>query len=230
MTNCIIIDDEPLARQLIQTYIDETPDLTCLGSFQTAVEGFSALHQHKVDVIFLDIQMPGITGLSFIKSLKVSPKVIFVTAYTDHAVDAFELDALDYLVKPVTFERFLKAVQKIDPYKLNHSAAQIVTPDISYIFLKVDRRLVKVDLLSMVYIESWGDYLKVHTTDKTYITYMTFAKLQSLLPGSGFIRIHRSTIINTAHIKFVEGNIVNIGKTELAIGQTYREGLVKTLS
>jgi two-component system LytT family response regulator len=230
MTNCIIVDDEPLARQLLQSYIDQTPDLTCLGSYQTAVEAFSALHQHSIDVIFLDIEIPGITGLNFIKSLKVSPKVIFVTAYAEHAVEAFELDAADYLVKPVTFERFFKAVQKINPHKLNNNTSSLVTHDVSYIFLKVDRRLIKIDLSSIVYVESLGDYLKVHTVDQTYITYMTFAKLQALLPGSRFIRIHRSTIVNTACIKFVEGNIVNIGSRELPIGQTYRDELVKKLT
>src|SRR5882724_5224629 len=108
MINCILVDDEPLARQLLESFISQVPEMHCIGSYQTAVEAFAALHQHPVDVIFLDIEMPGITGLNFIRSLKTNTKVIFITAYTEYAVDAFEIDAIDYLVKPVTFERFLK--------------------------------------------------------------------------------------------------------------------------
>lgn len=230
MTNCIIVDDEPLAKQLIQSYIDQIPDLTCLGSFDTAVEAFSALHQHRIDVIFLDIEMPGITGLNFIKSLKVSPKIVFVTAYTEHAVEAFDLDAADYLIKPVTFERFFKAFQKITLIKTNDQTFNLTINKVPYIFLKVDRRLIKIDLSSIIYIESFGDYLKVHTVTQLYVTYMTFAKLLNLLPALDFIRIHRSTIVNTCYIKFIEGNIVNIGNRELPIGQTYREGLVNKIS
>ncbi len=230
MINCIVVDDEPLARQLIESYIDQLPDLQSIGNYQTAIEAFAALHQHQVDVIFIDIEMPGITGLNFIKSLKICPKVIFITAYTEYAVDAFEINAIDYLVKPVTFERFLKAVQRVG---LNENLPELVqqqTLNLSYIFLKVDKRLVKVDLSSIVHIEGLGDYLKVHTTHQTYVTYMKLGKLESLLPTSMFIRIHRSSIVNTSFIQFIEGNVVKVNNTDFAIGQTYREGLLKKLN
>ena len=229
MINCIVVDDEPLARQLIESYINQLPGLACLGSFSSAIEAFAALHQFQVDVIFIDIEMPGITGLNFIKSLKIAPKVIFITAYAEYAVDAFEIDAIDYLVKPVTFERFLKAVQRVE---LNENLPELLqqqTLNLSYIFLKVDKRLVKIDLSSIVHIEGLGDYLKVHTTHQTYVTYMTLGKLESLLPASVFIRIHRSSIVNSSFIQFIEGNHVSVNNTDLAIGQTYRENLIRKL-
>ena len=229
MINCIVVDDEPLARQLIISYIDQVPDMQCLGSYQSAVEAFAALHQHRIDVIFIDIEMPGITGLNFIRSLKTHPKVIFITAYTEYAVDAFEIEATDYLVKPVVFERFLKAVQKIGLIENATTSVNQQAQDISSIFLKVDRRLVKIDLSAIIYIEGLGDYLKVHTTEQTYVTYMALGKLEALLPISKFIRIHRSTIINKSFIKFLEGNFVRINDLDLSIGLTYREGLLKSL-
>lgn len=229
MINCIVVDDEPLARQLILSYIDQVPDMQCLGSCQTAIEAFAALHQHQVDVIFIDIEMPGISGLNFIKSLKTHPKVVFITAYTEYAVEAFEIEATDYLVKPVMFERFLKAVQKIGLIKNEQVSSSPHAQEISSIFLKVDRRLVKVDLASIIYIEGLGDYLKVHTTDQTYVTYMPLGKLEALLPGSKFIRIHRSTIINRGRIQFIEGNYVRVNGIDLPIGLTYKEGVLKSL-
>ena len=229
MINCIVVDDEPLARELILSYIDQLPNLQCMGSYQTAIEAFAALHQYQVDVIFIDIEMPGVTGLNFIKSLKTHPKVVFITAYTEYAVEAFEIEATDYLVKPVMFERFLKAIQKIDLNKNEPQHAQQQTADISSIFLKVDKRLVKVDLVSIIYIEGLGDYLKVHTIDQTYVSYMALGKLEVLLPASKFIRIHRSTIINKSLIQFVEGNFIRINNLDLSIGLTYREALLKSL-
>src|SRR5688572_8682025 len=227
MINSIIVDDEPLARQLIGSYIDQIPGIKLSGSYSSAIEAFGALHDQPIDLVFLDIEMPGINGLNFIRSLKAPPKVIFITAYTEYAVDAFETEAVDYLVKPVTFERFLKAVQRTGLNKNDQAAA--ATPDITDIFLKVDRRLVKISLAEILYVEGFGDYLKVHTSGHTYITYMTMTKLESLLPVSKFIRIHRSTIVNTYYIKYIEGNFVKLNDLELNIGQTYREGLIKRL-
>ncbi len=229
MINCIVVDDEPLARQLIVSYIDQVPDMQCSGSYQSAVEAFAALHEHQIDVIFIDIEMPGITGLNFIRSLKTHPKVIFITAYTEYAVDAFEIEATDYLVKPVIFERFLKAVQKIGLNKNEPVPVNLQATEISGIFLKVDRRLVRVDLASIIYIEGLGDYLKVHTVGQTYVTYMALGKLEALLPASKFIRIHRSSIINKSRIQFIEGNFVRINDVDLSIGLTYRESLLENL-
>lgn len=226
MINCIIVDDEPLARQLIESYTNQVPGIKLLGSFSTSAEAFTALHEQMIDLIFLDIEMPGINGLSFIRSLKAPPKVIFTTAYTDYAVDAFEIEAIDYLVKPVTFERFLRAVQRIELTKNDRPAEGAA--DITDIFLKIDRRLVRIPLAQIFYVEGFGDYLKVHTSDCIYVSYMTLTKLESLLPAT-FIRIHRSTIVNTHYIKYIEGNFIKLNDLELTIGQTYREGLIKRL-
>jgi DNA-binding LytR/AlgR family response regulator len=172
--------------------------------------------------------MPGITGLNFIRSLKKTPAVVFITAYTQYAVDAFEIDAIDYLVKPVTMERFLKTVRKILPSQDQHTTAQ-QRPDISSIFLEVDKRLVRIDLDSIIYAEGLGDYLKVHCTDQTITVYMSLGKLETLLPGQQFIRIHRSTIVNKQFIRFIESNFVRINETDLPIGLTYRDRLLKSL-
>ena len=228
MINCIIVDDEPLARQLLAGYIGQLPYLNCTAVCQSAVEAFAVLHQQKVDVIFLDIEMPGITGINFLRSLKTAPKVIFTTAYPNYAVDAFEIEAVDYLLKPITFERFVKAVQKLSANGGELSGKSSVEPN-THIFLKVDRRLVKVDFIDVIYIEAYGDYLKVHTPERTYITYMTLGKIEQILPSSTFIRIHRSTIINKSFIKFIEGNFVCVNDINLPIGLTYRDSLLENL-
>lgn len=233
MTTCIVVDDEPLARQLLEGYIGQTPGLKCIGVCQSAVEAFGLLHEHKVDVMFLDIQMPGITGVNFLRSLKNAPKVIFTTAYSDYAVDAFELEAIDYLLKPITFERFIKAVQKVNPKKdetLPEATYAPATDDNNYIFLKVDRRLIKINHADIIYIEGYGDYLKVHTAGQTYVTYMTFNKIEQLLPPARFLRIHRSTMVNSDYIRFIEGNFLRVQDQDLAIGQSYREKLLGRLN
>lgn len=228
MINCIVVDDEPLARQLIVSYIVQTQGLKFLGEYQSAVEAFAALHMHQVDVIFIDIEMPGVNGLNFIRSLKNVPKVVFITAYAEFAVDAFEVDAVDYLLKPVTIDRFLKTAAKIIPGH-NHQARQ-KQQVISSIFLKVDKRLLRIDIDDIIYAESIGDYLKVHCTSETHVTYMTLGKLEALLPGDRFVRIHRSTLVNIVHIRFIEGNFVRIKETDFPIGLTYRDTLLKSLS
>jgi DNA-binding LytR/AlgR family response regulator len=228
MIKCIIVDDEPLARELLQGYIEQLPELELLGSYASAVEAFSALHQVQVDLMFLDIAMPGINGISFVKSLKSTPSIVFVTAYTEHAVEAFDLDVADYLVKPVTFERFLKAVQKTGTR--GHDVASHSLPqERDHLFLKVDRRLIRVEFTAIEYIEALGDYLKVHTPRQVFVTYMALGKIERLLPKN-FLRIHRSTIINVAYIQFIEGNMVHLTSKVLSMGQSYREGVLKMLS
>lgn len=226
MINCIIVDDEPLARELLASYVDQLPYLNCISICQGAVEAFAVLHQQKVDVVFLDIEMPGITGINFLRSLKTAPKVIFTTAYPNYAVDAFEIEAIDYLLKPITFERFVKSVQKLNTNGRETTAGHNSSQQLTHLFLKVDRRLVKADFKEIIYIEAFGDYLKVHTPERTYTTYMTMGKIEELLPAAAFTRIHRSTIINKSCIKFIEGNFVCVNDVHLSIGLTYKEGLL----
>jgi DNA-binding LytR/AlgR family response regulator len=229
MIRCIIVDDEPLARELLVSYIDQLPNVTCIAVCQGAIQAFTVLHEQQVDLMFLDIQMPGITGLNFLKSIKNTPKVIFTTAYMEHAVEAFELEAVDYLLKPITLERFIKAVQKASPKKEEQSEALAKGNENNYIFLKVDKRLVKIDHHDIIYAEGLGDYIKVYTPTQTYTTYLTMTKLEALLPAHNFVRIHRSYIINLAHIQYLEGNFVRINNIDLPIGLTYKDGLTQKL-
>jgi len=229
MISCIIVDDEPLARELLAGYIEQLPNLGCVAVCQSALQAFTVLHEQQVDLMFLDIQMPGITGLNFLKSIKNPPKVIFTTAYMEHAVEAFELEAIDYLLKPITLERFIKAVQKVSPKKEEYAEAASKNSGNNYIFLKVDKRLVKIDHAEIIYIESLGDYIKVFTATQTYVTYLTMNKLEGLLPAHKFARIHRSFIINLDHIQYVEGNFIRVNNNDLPIGLTYKDGLAQRL-
>jgi len=229
MIRCVVIDDEPLARQLIVSYIDQVAELTYLGGYDSPVAALANMQSHTIDAVFLDIDMPGINGIDFARSFKHMPKVIFITAHAEFAVQAFDIAAVDYLVKPVSFERFVQAVQKLIQPGVREEEQNKQVPA-SCIFIKVDKRLVKVDYASIRYIEAMGDYLKVRTTDSTLISYMPIGKMESLLPSSRFIRIHRSTIVHLNFIEYIEGNVVVIGGEHLAIGLTYREELMKRLN
>lgn len=228
MISCIIIDDEPLARQLLQGYIDEIPMLNCIAICKSAMEAFAVLQSQKVDLMFLDINMPGITGLNFLKSLNDPPAVIFTTAYAEHAVEAFELEALDYLLKPITPERFLKSIQKYNSKKAISSVSP--QPNSTSIFLKVNKRLVKINFSEILYIEALGDYLKVITKEETLVTHSTINKIAALLPDTMFIRIHRSFICATAAIKYLEGNQIQVsGGMNLPVGATYKDALLSRM-
>lgn len=231
---CMIIDDEPLARQLIESHCRQMGNIEMVASCKSALDAFQVLHDGSaIDLMFLDIQMPGITGLSFLKSLKEPPKVIFTTAYTDHAVEAFELEALDYLVKPITFERFFKAVQRASGKSATAGTALSAAPAPTgpeAIFLKVNRRLLRIELQDIQYMESLGDYVKVFTDKGMEVCYTTLHKLEELLPELLFLRVHRSYMISLQRINFLEGNFVKIGDTDIPIGQTYKETLMKRLN
>jgi DNA-binding LytR/AlgR family response regulator len=228
MTTCLIIDDEPLARQLLESHVRQVKTLQVVGTCETAIEAFELLHREQIDLLFLDIQMPGITGLNFLKSLKNPPKVIFTTAYMEYAVEAFELEAVDYLLKPITFERFIKAIQKIGTQKEAHPIPQSQPSD-EAIFIKVQKRLLRIAYPDIFYIEGFGDYIKVVTTNTVHTSYSTLNKIAELLPEQQFMRIHKSFIINLRHIQFVEGNLVRILDKELPLGVTYKDALYKKL-
>lgn len=229
MIRCVIIDDEPLARQLMESHVRQVKNLELVAVCETAMEAFELLHQDKLDLLFLDIQMPGITGLNFLKSLKSPPAVIFTTAYMEYAVEAFELDAIDYLLKPVTFERFLKAVQKAGVGKETAIATPPVTSEDPAIFLKVEKRLLRIPHADIYYIEALGDYVKVITTGGPHISYTSLNKIAGLLPEHLFFRIHKSFIVNLSRVQFVEQNLVRILDKELPVGVTYKDALYKKL-
>jgi two-component system, LytTR family, response regulator len=230
--SCIIVDDEPMARDVIRRYIEQVPMLRLEAEFGNAIDASIFLHDHAIDMIFLDIQMPQLSGTEFIRTLRKVPKVIFTTAHKQYAYEGFELDAIDYLLKPVRFDRFLKAVNKALPQKYADETGTINPgeenkPAASFIFLRVDRKMVKVLLDDILYIESDKDYVKLFTEKGFIITRQTIASVEAMLSASRFARIHRSYIVSLQKIKSFTSETVEIDNKELPIGKLYRNGFMK---
>ena len=231
MLRCIAVDDEPLALELLEDNIGKVPYLELVASCSNAMEAIKLLQEQSVDLIFLDIQMPGLTGLQFIQSLNERPMIILITAYEKFALEGFNYDAVDYLVKPVSFERFLKACNKAwELHQLKTNPKETTTtksPD--YIFVNVDYSLLKVVLDDVMWIEGLKDYIKIHlkSSAKPVITRMTMKSLEELLPGNRFIRIHKSYIAAMDFITAVRKSAVMIGPLELPVSDTYQETLMK---
>jgi len=226
---CIIIDDEPLAITVIKNHIEKVGGFTLLGGFTNALDALKVLHREKVDLMFLDIQMPGINGLEFFKAIPQPPKVIFTTAFRNYAAEAFDVDALDYLVKPIPFERFLKAVNKFLEQQtvIPKQDAEELLKD--FIILKSDKKNFKVKLDDILYIESLDDYVKVHTKEKTLVCYLRLSGIENLLGSTRFARIHRAYIVNLRHITVFTHCSVEIDSKQIPIGRNYRDGVVKLL-
>lgn len=230
---CLIVDDEPLAQDILETYVQKVPDLELVGKCPNAVEARQILKTEKIDLLFLDIQMPEITGLDFMKSLNNPPNVIFTTAYANYAVEGFNLNAVDYLLKPISFDRFLKAINKIEN-KLGTSVnsggqeANSNEPD-DYVFVKTDKKMVKVKYKEIQYIEGLKDYVMIYTVDGRHITLMTMKSLQEQLPDRMFKRVHKSYIISVDKINAVVGHMVEIdGASKLIpIGNSYKDDFFK---
>jgi len=231
MLRCIAVDDEPLALELLEDNISKVPYLQLAAKCSNAMEAIKVLQAETVDLIFLDIQMPGLTGLQFIQSLSIRPMIILITAYEKYALEGFNLNVVDYLVKPVSFERFVKACNKAwELYQLKTISKETAvgkSPD--YIFVNVDYSLLKVVLSDIIWIEGLKDYIKIHlkSTSRPVITRMTMKSIEELLPGNRFIRIHKSYIIAVAFITAVRKSIVTIGAEELPVSETYQEALMK---
>ena len=228
-TRCLVVDDEPMARDVLRRYIEKVPTLQLAAECSSAIDALLFLQNNHIDLIFLDIRMPELLGTEFVQSLHNPPKIIFTTAFREYALDGFELDAVDYLLKPVRFERFLRAVNKAFPKKTadqgDGEASRKTGTD--FIYLRVDRKLVKILLAEILYIESARDYVKVFTNDKNYITRQTISSVEAMLSGNEFIRIHRSYIISVRKIKSFTNELVEIGNQELPIGKFYRNSFMK---
>jgi DNA-binding LytR/AlgR family response regulator len=218
---CLIIDDEPAARDILRSYISDTEELELVGVCKDALEARKMLKETEPDLIFLDINMPRLTGIEFLKSLNNPPKVIFTTAYSEHALEGFELDAVDYLLKPFSFERFLKAIDKVQRSMSKVSATE------EFVTIKADGKLYRIGYEEILYAESQGDYLTIHTLHKTLTFYETMKNFLDQLQDFEFTRIHRSFLIAMTKVEYVEGNIVKIGGKELPIGQSYKEAFLK---
>ena len=232
---CIIIDDEPLALDVLENYIQALDYLELQAKCTNAIEAINFLKHNKTDLLFLDIQMPKLTGIDFLKTLQHPPSVIFTTAYSEYALLGYDLNVLDYLLKPISFERFVIAVNKYHANTAYESLPSLITTantfnqDESFIYLKADKKMIKVFLRDICYIESLKDYVKVKTTDKQIITYQKISYLEEKLPDDKFIRIHRSYIIAIDKIKSFNATTIEIGQEELPIGRIYKNEVMKLL-
>ncbi len=224
---CLIVDDEPLALDVLEGYIQKVPSLQLVARCSNAMEAMKALRKNEVHILFLDIQMPEISGLDFLKSLKNPPAVIFTTAYSEYAIDGFNLDAVDYLLKPISFDRFLKAVNKTTALLSHEGAERESVKDNDHIFVKSDKKLIKIGLDEILYIEGLKDYVMIFTPAARIITLMTMKTLEEKLPSDRFVRIHRSYIISLDKMKSVTGNSVDIMGKSIPIGKLYRDPFMK---
>ena len=225
---CIIIEDEPLAQNILKKYISDHPSIELVAICDDALKAQTILTQQNIQLLFLDINLPKLSGINFIKTLIHPPLVIFTTTYPEFAVEGFELNAVDYLLKPFSFERFLKAVNKVIE-KLNTPVQNNIGGNNSFIFLKADKKNHKVDLETIHYIEAIGDYMKVITDAGQLIVNETMKKMQEELPASLFIRVHKSFIISRSKIRFIEGNFVQVADKNIPIGATYRNELLVSI-
>ena len=221
-TRCIIVDDEPLAVALLADYIQKTPGLETVLRTTHVLEALQAVQEGKADLVFLDIQMPELTGIQFMKIIRNSCKVILTTAYPQYALEGYEYDVIDYLLKPITLDRFLIATQKAKD-RLFAPVPPAAPPSIQHIFLKTEYRIQRVDLSSIFYIEALRDYIAVHTPAGRILSLESMKNMETMLPDDQFIRIHKSYIINRDKIDFIERGRVVINKEYLPIGDTYKD-------
>jgi DNA-binding LytR/AlgR family response regulator len=239
MINTIIVDDEPLAREVMETHIRKVPELNLVKSCSNALEANEALKASDIDLMFLDIQMPQLTGIDFLKTLSKPPLVIFTTAYPNYALEGFELDALDYLLKPISLDRFMKAVNKaVDQIELQRAGSSASAgPEVSsedFIFVKADKKLVKIKYDDIIYIEGLKDYVIIRLEKSRVITLQTMKSLEAKLPSQLFQRIHRSYIVSIDKINAIVGNMVEVQEKgqakHLPIGKNYRENLLEIIN
>jgi len=223
---CIIVDDEPIARKILQEFVEQVPFLESAGQFENALKAEAWLQANKADIMFLDIEMPKRSGLDYLKQFTIEPLVILTTAFPQYALDGYELDIVDYLLKPVAFNRFLKAVQKAKEFaELRDAATPQTLP--SWIFVRSDKRIEKIELKDILYIESLGNYVNIYTDNKKILAYLTLKGLESQLPAMEFLKIHQSFLVNCSRIEAIEGNTVLIKDKTLPVSRNYRDALMQ---
>jgi DNA-binding LytR/AlgR family response regulator len=225
--NCLIVDDEPIARDILKNYCSFFPEINVVGFCSNVLEAKSILNTEKVDIMFLDINMPVIDGLSFIKTLKSKPRIVLTTAYKEYAAEAFDLDVADYLVKPFSLDRFMVALDKVRETQFTKPPQN--TDEESHLFIRAEGKIYKVVLNEILYGEAHGNYTLIVTQDITLKSPMTFTAFENLIPSEDFDRIHRSFIINRSKITYIDGNRIFLGSHEVPLGQNYREGFLKKL-
>jgi len=226
----MVVDDEPIARDILQTYIQRVPELELVKSCRNATEAYEGLYNQQVDLIFLDIQMPVITGTEFMRSLRKPPLVVFTTAYSSYAVEGFELNSVDYLLKPITFERFYQAVQKVtERMAMNQVRVPETKNHPDYLFIRQDNRLVRVEHDQIFYIQAERDFSSVYLKETRILAGMHLKLFEDILPPTQFLRVHRSYIVNLKAIRAIKGNVIELENAEVPIGASSREELFQRL-
>ena len=228
---CLVVDDEPVARKGIAGYVGQTPFLTLVDSCKSAIEANEILHKTEVDLLFLDIQMPDLTGTEFVRSLENPPVVIFTTAYRDYAIEGFELNALDYLVKPISFQRFLKAANKAQSFfeMQRQPISKPTGAEQGYFFIKSDGQFIKIKLDDVLFFESEKDYVFIYTEQKRYLTLLSLKQLEKELPPERFLRVHRSFLVSLEKVELVDGNQLVIKDKRIPVSRSLQETIFNTL-
>jgi DNA-binding LytR/AlgR family response regulator len=223
---CIIVDDEPVARKIIREFIEQVHFLELSGEFESAFKAETFLQQDRTDLVFLDIEMPKLSGLELLKRSSIKPMVILTTAFPEYALEGYELDIIDYLLKPIAFSRFLKAVHKAKDYAAlkNNSTSQ---PTPSWLFVRSEKRIEKIELNDILYVESMGNYVIIYTENRKIIAYLTLKGIESQLPAEEFIKIHQSFLVAFSRINAIEGNLVSIKNKTLPISRNYRDAVMQ---
>ena len=227
--NCLVIDDEPIARKGLEEYIADTDFLHRVASCENAITSSPFLSAQHIDLIYLDIQMPKLSGIDFLKTLKHPPLTILTTAYPDYALEGYSLDVIDYLVKPITFERFLKASRKALEFLQLRNRAQHPLPDSDYFFVRCDNKFEKIFFNDVSYIEALQNYAIIHAAGRKLITYITLTSLESQLPAERFIKVHKSFIISVPHVTAIDGSEIIMGQARVPISRSLRDEVVQQI-
>ncbi|HXB39174.1 MAG TPA: LytTR family DNA-binding domain-containing protein [Bacteroidia bacterium] len=227
---CIIIDDEPIARKVLKEFIEDIDFLELIGQAENPLKAMSLLNENTVDLIFLDINMPKINGIDFLKNSNTTASVIMTTAYAEHAVEAYGLDVLDYLVKPIAFDRFLKACNKALKFQESKQKVSVQSQkNDDHFFVKCDNQIEKIFYNDLLYAEAMLNYVMLYTNSKKLMVYITIKSLEEQLPQDIFIKVHKSFIVNILKVKSIEGNMINIGEAKITISQNLREAVIKKI-
>jgi DNA-binding LytR/AlgR family response regulator len=230
--NCIIVDDEPTAREILETYLQKITTVNLVKSCKNVKEALEIISKSQIDLVLLDINMPEISGLTLARVIDKNTKVIFTTAYREYAVDGFDIQAVDYLLKPISFDRFLKAINKffdLPEFSIRKDPVVLEQSKTDFIFVRSERKIVKINFDEILYIESLSDYIKIFTTGKTVITRETISNMEAKLPNSRFLRIHRSFLVGIDKIDTYTNEFVEVNEEELPISRTYKESVLQKL-
>ena len=231
MIRCIIVEDEMLAQQVLQSHLQKVKKLELVAICNNAPEAKDVLNKQDVDLMFLDIQLPGMTGLNFLRSLQDPPLVVLTTAYSEYAVESYEFNIIDYLLKPVSFERFCKAIDKIvDGRLFTREAKEKNSLPADHIFVKSNSKFFKVNFSEINYIEGMKDYIKIHTSEYKLVTLQTMSEMEKILPSNLFVRVHKSYIIAVAHIKSIYGNSIEMENETIPIGLNYKDKVIHLIN